>query len=79
MCGFSRRPSPPPPPPTPAPPATIINAGSTKLRETAPKAPVSSTYNVNQGVAARRRGKRALRIPLDTAFLSQQSGLGNTP
>ena len=79
MCGFSRRPSPPPPPPTPAPPATIINAGSTKLRETAPKAPVSSTYNVNQGVAARRRGKRALRIPLDTAFLSQKSGLGNTP
>ena len=71
------RPKPPPPPPTPAAPATVVNASSTKLRETAPKAPVTATYNTS--VAARRRGKRALRIPLDTAYLSQNTGLGGTP
>ena len=55
MCGFSR-PKLPPPPPTPAPPATEINASSTRLRENAPKAPVTNTSsNVSY---SKKRGKQ---------------------
>ena len=74
MCGsIFRSTSPPPPPPTPARPATIINAAGTRIRETAPSAPRSAS-RINTAVARRRYGKRALRIPLDSAFLGGGSG-----
>ena len=56
-----------------SPPATIINAAGTKIRETAPSAPRSAS-RINTAVARRRYGKRALRIPLDSAFLGGGSG-----
>ena len=77
MCGsIFRAPKMPPPPPTPAPPATIINAAGTKIRTTAPSAPRTTGYNTS--VARRRYGKRALRIPLDSAFLGGGTG-ANVP
>jgi hypothetical protein len=75
MCGFSR-PKVPPPPPTPAPPATEINASSTRLRENAPKAPQTKTSsNVSY---SKKRGKQALRIPLQVNVGSSGSGV-NVP
>jgi len=74
MCGsIFRAPKPPPPPPTPAPPATIVNAQAATVRESAPSVPQSASYNV--AVASRRRGKRALRVPLtETALAAMKSG-----
>ena len=73
MCGsIFRAPKPPPPPPTPAPPATIVNAQAATVRESAP----SKSASYNSAVATRRRGKRALRIPLNqTALANAQSGV----
>ncbi|MDA9679096.1 hypothetical protein N9T79_00060 [Candidatus Pelagibacter sp.] len=75
MCGsIFRAPKPPPPPPTPAPPATIVNAQAASVRESKPSVPQSASYN--SAVATRRRGKRALRIPLNqTALANAQSGV----
>jgi hypothetical protein len=75
MCGFSR-PKVPPPPPTPAPPATEINASSTRLRENAPKAPQTNTSS--KVSYSKKRGKQALRIPLQVNVGSGGSGV-NVP
>jgi hypothetical protein len=75
MCGFSR-PKVPPPPPTPAPPATEINASSTRLRENAPKAPQTKTSS--KVSYSKKRGKQALRIPLQVNVGSGGSGV-NVP
>jgi|13_taG_2_1085334.scaffolds.fasta_scaffold01687_3 hypothetical protein len=75
MCGFSR-PKLPPPPPTPAPPASEINASNTRLREKAPKAPQTKTSsNVSY---SKKRGKAALRIPLQVGGSTTQTG-ANVP
>ena len=77
MCGFSRpKYTPPPPPPTPAPPATEINAGQARLREKAPKAPQVRTASTVS--YSKKRGKQALRIPLQVGGTSSQSG-ANVP
>ncbi len=75
MCGsIFKAPRPPMPPPTPAPPATIVNAQAATVRESAPKVPQSASYN--SAVATRRRGKRALRIPLnETALANANAGV----
>ena len=75
MCGsIFKAPKMPPPPPTPAPPATIVNAQAATVRSQAPQAPKSATYN--SAVATRRRGKRALRIPLnETALAAANAGI----
>ena len=75
MCtSIFRPPKPPAPPPTPAPPATIVNAQAATVRESAPKVPQSASYN--SAVATRRRGKRALRIPLnETALANANAGV----
>ena len=75
MCGsIFRAPKPPTPPSTPAPPATIVNAQSATVRASAPQAPKSASYNSQ--VATRRRGKRALRIPLtETALANASAGV----
>jgi len=75
MCGFSR-PKVPPPPPTPAPPATEINASSTRLRENAPKAPQTKTSS--KVSYSKKRGKQAIRIPLQVNVGSGGSGV-NVP
>ena len=75
MCGFSR-PSLPPPPPTPAPPATVINANSASLRDNAPKAVQTNT---SSSVSySKKRGKQALRIPLQVNVGSSGTG-ANVP
>ena len=76
MCGFSRPKPPPPPPAPPAPPATEVNASSARLREKAPKAPQTSTSS--RVSYSRKRGKQALRIPLQVGGTSKQSG-ANVP
>tara|TARA_B100001113_G_C20536026_1_gene373840 strand:+ start:255 stop:488 length:234 start_codon:yes stop_codon:yes gene_type:complete len=75
MCGsIFRAPKPPPPPPTPAPPATIVNAQAATVRESKPTAPRAAGYN--NAVATRRRGKRALRVPLNqTALANAEAGV----
>ena len=75
MCGsIFRAPKAPTPPPTPATPATIVNAQAATVRESAPKAPQTASYN--SAVATRRRGKRALRIPLnETALANANAGV----
>lgn len=75
MCGFSR-PKLPPPPPTPAPPATEINASSTRLREKAPKAVQTNTSS--KVSYSKKRGKQALRIPLQVGVGSSGTG-ANVP
>ena len=75
MCGFSR-PKLPPPPPTPAPPATQINASEASIREKAPKAPQTNTSS--KVSYSRKRGKQALRIPLQVGVGSTNSGV-NVP
>ena len=77
MCGFSRpKYTPPPPPPTPAPPATEINAGQARLREKAPKAPQVRTASTVS--YSKKRGKQALRIPLQVGRTSSGTG-ANVP
>ena len=76
MCGFSRPKPPPPPPAPPAPPATEVNAASARLREKAPKAPQTKTSS--RVSYSRKRGKQALRIPLQVGGTSSQSG-ANVP
>ena len=77
MCGFSRpKYTPPPPPPTPAPPATEINAGQARLREKAPKAPQVRTASTVS--YSKKRGKQALRIPLQVGVTSSGTG-ANVP
>lgn len=75
MCGsIFKAPKPPTPPAMPAPPATIVNAQAATVRESAPQAPKSASYNSE--VATRRRGKRALRIPLtETALANANAGV----
>ena len=69
-------PSRPPAPPVPAAPASQINANSTNLREKAPKAPQTNT---NTKVSySKKRGKAALRIPLQVGGTSTSSG-ANVP
>tara|TARA_B100001939_G_scaffold334642_1_gene335820 strand:+ start:1100 stop:1327 length:228 start_codon:yes stop_codon:yes gene_type:complete len=75
MCGFSR-PKLPPPPPTPAPPATQVNASEARIRERAPKAPQTRTQSTVS--YSKKRGKQALRIPLQVGVGSQNSGV-NVP
>ncbi len=75
MCVPSR-PRTPPPPPTPAPPATEVNASATRLREKAPKTPrVNTSSKVSY---SKKRGKAALRIPLQVGVGSNQTG-ANVP
>ena len=77
MCGFSSpKYTPPPPPPTPAPPATEINAGQARLREKAPKAPQVRTASTVS--YSKKRGKQALRIPLQVGGTSSGTG-ANVP
>ena len=76
MCGVSRPKPPPPPPAPPAPPATEVNASSARLREKAPKAPQTKTSS--RVSYSRKRGKQALRIPLQVGGTSSQSG-ANVP
>ena len=77
MCGFSRpKYTPTPPPPTPAPPATEINAGQARLREKAPKAPQVRTASTVS--YSKKRGKQALRIPLQVGGTSSGTG-ANVP
>lgn len=68
MCVPSK-PKLPPPPPTPAPPATEVNAAQSRLRDTAPDTPQSPKGIPN--TQSRRRGKAALRIPLQQNILSE--------
>jgi len=79
MCVPSR-PRTPPPPPTPAPPQAPppqeVNAAQTKLREQAPKAP---KVNTSSAVSySKKRGKAALRIPLQVGVGSNKTG-ANVP
>ena len=77
MCGFSRpKYSPPPPPPTPAAPATEINASQARLRDKAPKAPQVNTASTVS--YSKKRGKQALRIPLQIGGGSSGTG-ANVP
>ena len=72
MCVPSK-PKAPPAPPIPAPPATEVNAGQATLRDKAPKIPQTA-----QGVpttAFKRRGKAALRIPLDNTLVGNSTGV----
>lgn len=72
MCVPSRK-DPPPPPPPPAMPATEVNASNTRLRERAPKAPqVNTSSNVSY---SKKRGKSALRIPLQIGVGSSGTGV----
>lgn len=75
MCGFSR-PKLPPPPPPPAPPAPEVNAAETKKREVAPKTPRVQTSS--KVTYSKKRGKSALRIPLQVGVGSTNSGV-NVP
>ena len=71
MCVPSRK-DPPPPPPPPAMPATEVNASNTRLRERAPKAlQVNTSSNVSY---SKKRGKSALRIPLQIGVGSSGTG-----
>ena len=72
MCPPSRPKPPPPPPPAPAMPASEVNASVSRLREKAPKAPqVNTSSNVSY---SKKRGKSALRIPLQIGVGSSGSG-----
>ncbi len=72
MCPPSRPKPPPPPPQPPAMPATEVNASNVRLREKAPKAPqVNTSSNVSY---SKKRGKSALRIPLQIGVGSSGSG-----
>lgn len=85
MCLPSPKPPAPPPPPPkpvappipPAPPPKEVNAAETKLRETAPKAPTIKTSS-DSYKTTRKRGKRALRIPLQVGGASTSTG-ANVP
>ena len=71
MC-MPSKPKTPPPPPIPAAPATEVNAGQANLRDKAPKTP-----QVASGVpttAFKKRGKAALRIPLDSTLMGNTTG-----
>ena len=72
MCPPSRT-KPPPPPPPPAPPAPEVNAANTKLRQNAPKAPQTNSSN-SSVTYSKKRGKAALRIPLQIGVGSSGSG-----
>lgn len=72
MCVPSK-PKLPPPPPTPAPPATEVNAAQARLRDQAPDAPQTAKGVPN--TQARRRGKAALRIPLQQNILTETMGV----
>jgi hypothetical protein len=73
MCGFSRPKPPPPPPAAPAMPASEVNAISSR------KAPEAPQINTKSNVRySKKRGKSALRIPLQIGVGSSGSG-ANVP
>lgn len=72
MC-MPSKPKMPPPPPIPAPPATEVNAGQATLRDRAPKTPQVATGTPTS--AFKKRGKAALRIPLDSQLVGNSVGV----
>lgn len=87
MC-LPSKPKPPPPPPAPPappviapppppPPAPEVNAAETKLRQNAPQTPRTKT-TASSKTYSKKRGKSALRIPLQIGGGSNQSG-ANVP
>jgi len=80
MCAPRPKAPPPPPPPPPAPvPAEQVNRAEIKRRELAPKAPQTrkevSQTDPTVATQKRRRGKAALRIPLQQSYLGGGTGV----
>lgn len=69
-------PKPPPPPPPAPPPASEVNAAEIRRRELAPKAPQAATeQSPTMATQKRRRGKAALRIPLQQSYIGGGTGV----
>ena len=72
MC-MPSKPKMPSPPPIPAAPATEVNAGQATLRDRAPKTPQVASGTPT--TAFKKRGKAALRIPLDSSLIGNAVGI----